>query len=537
MAGTLRDLQTLFHAGAVGRLNDGELLRRFATRGEDAAFAVLVERHGPMVRRVCEAVLGDRHDAQDACQATFLILARRASSIRRADAVGSWLHGVACRVAARAKSDAARRRVRERHAAERASEAVDDGPPRTLWAELHEEIERLPEKYRAPIVLCGLEGRTHEEAAKQLRWPVGTVKVRLARGRRQLGTRLSRRGLAPSLLVLALAPAPSSAATAGAILRHVSSGAGAGSIPVRSVALAEAVSRSLLMDQLKSIAAALLTACAVTLIAASTYWNAVGAQVPPAPSEVKAPPLPGDRPDAARTTEGKIDPDPMKQRQDSLLGVWGNMRPLIQDEKGVRFQSREAHLYKDGTVKLWTFEGKEPICPPLRHEEPIREVTFYDEAGLLLTTSDASVKVWDGLTGAPRKEIKGQVIRPLFFTRMGANRFVTIDTDGRVVTTWDAKTLAPIGEFRPGGTPRLFGAALSPDGKTLMTIGEDRSVMLWDPGTGQAFATLRPPSALVARVFVDSFKSSNLPTVQADERFWKIVQSFAPPRAEEKKDH
>ncbi len=167
-----------------------------ASPGEDgkAAFEFLVERHGPMVLRVCTQALKDRHQAEDAFQATFLVLARQASSIRNRDSVGSWLFGVARRAARRIRMDEARRRQHERRRL-----ALVPGPwslePESAehWPELHVAIERLPAKYREPIVLCYLEGLTHEQAASQLRWPVGTVKTRLARGRERLRRRL--RGL------------------------------------------------------------------------------------------------------------------------------------------------------------------------------------------------------------------------------------------------------------------------------------------------------------------------------------------------------
>ncbi|MGO9463028.1 MAG: sigma-70 family RNA polymerase sigma factor [Isosphaeraceae bacterium] len=203
--GLLQDVQTLFDTGTTGGLTDGELLGWVADRagrGEAAgpAFAALVDRHGPMVLRVCRSILRDEHDAEDAFQATFLVLVRRAGSVRRQESVGSWLHGVALRVAAHARASMARRRRHERCAGTLAVAAARSGQEGTLReraAVLHEELGRLPERYRAAIVLCYLEGHTCEAAAHRLGWPVGTVKSRLARGRQRLRGRLLRRGLAP----------------------------------------------------------------------------------------------------------------------------------------------------------------------------------------------------------------------------------------------------------------------------------------------------------------------------------------------------
>ena len=192
----------LFEVGAVGGQSDLRLLHQFSTghrEAAEAAFAALVERHGPMVLRVCRGVLGDSHDVHDAFQATFLVLVRKADSLWIRDSLGPWLHSVAVRVANKARVASARRKVHERRGAENAH-AVRTGsiPLDDLALALHDEIERLPGKYRVPIVLCYLEGQTHEAAAAVLGWPLGTVSCRLARGRALLRTRLVRRGVALS---------------------------------------------------------------------------------------------------------------------------------------------------------------------------------------------------------------------------------------------------------------------------------------------------------------------------------------------------
>src|SRR5262249_32075120 len=151
----------------------------------------------PLVFGVCRRILFDMQDAEDAFQATFLVLARKASSITRRSRVSNWLYGVAFRVAARARKNALRRRVLERHDFD-VTAVPDAGRSRDpeLAPLLHEEVQRLPDKYRAPLVLCYLEGKTNQEAADQLRWPVGTVKTRLSKAREMLRTRLARRGVA-----------------------------------------------------------------------------------------------------------------------------------------------------------------------------------------------------------------------------------------------------------------------------------------------------------------------------------------------------
>lgn len=180
-------------------LPDEELLGRFLDlSGEEseAAFRALVVRHGPLVLGVCRRVLGQQQDAEDAFQATFLALARKAGSIHDRRVLGSWLYEVAYRIAIRAKTDTLKRRAHERHVAETAATPSDGDAG---WDELRpillEEVNRLPEKYRTLVVMCYLQGKTNEEVARLLQWPVGTVKGRLFRAREILRGRLSRRGL------------------------------------------------------------------------------------------------------------------------------------------------------------------------------------------------------------------------------------------------------------------------------------------------------------------------------------------------------
>ncbi len=193
-------LQTLFDSGSVGDLPDGELLERFLSSRDETAFETLVTRHGPMVLRVCHAALGDLDEAEDAFQATFLVLVRRAGSIRSRGSIASWLYGVASRVSARARVTAGRRGRHERASAAgrpsvapaAAFEPDDREDPIPL---LYDELARLPDRYREAVVLCYLEGQTCEAAARRLGRPAGTVKARLHRARGILRRRLSSRGV------------------------------------------------------------------------------------------------------------------------------------------------------------------------------------------------------------------------------------------------------------------------------------------------------------------------------------------------------
>ncbi len=189
--------------GAAAAPLDAQLLARFAASRDEAAFALLVERHGPLVLGVCRRVLGCLQDAEDAFQATFLVLARKAGSIRDPHLLGNWLYGVASRIARKARAGVSKRQMHEKQlplvpSLQAAPAVLDEG----LSPALDEELSRLPEKYRAAVVLCYLEGKTNEEAARLLRWPTGTVKGRLARARDLLRERLVRRGLHASAVVL-----------------------------------------------------------------------------------------------------------------------------------------------------------------------------------------------------------------------------------------------------------------------------------------------------------------------------------------------
>jgi RNA polymerase sigma factor (sigma-70 family) len=255
-----------------GECSDGELLERFLGRRDAAAFADLVRRHGPMVLGVCRRVLRDFHDAEDAFQATFLVLARKARSVGRREALGSWLYGVACRVALKARAQAARRRKHEGRAA---NGAEPRSAPEAAWDDvrpiLDEEVSRLPDKYRRPVVLCYFEGKTYREAARLLGLPAGTASVRLARARELLRGRLALRGVAFSSGALAIGLAEATAsvgeacllagATADVAVSWLAAPAAAG-VSNRVVALTEGVVKAMLLRKLKALAGVLLAAAA-----------------------------------------------------------------------------------------------------------------------------------------------------------------------------------------------------------------------------------------------------------------------------------
>ena len=202
----LQQLRTLFGAGTAAGLDDGQLLQRFADRGDEAAFAALLARHGPLILGACRRLLADPADVEDAFQATFLVLVQKASSLRDQRLLGTWLYKVAYRVALRARAEANRRKPLAPEGL--AAAPAEDLERRELRAVIDEEILGLPWRYRQPVVLCYLEGLSHEEAARRLGCPLGTVNSRLATARQRLQVRLSRRGLAPAGLLAGAASLP-----------------------------------------------------------------------------------------------------------------------------------------------------------------------------------------------------------------------------------------------------------------------------------------------------------------------------------------
>ncbi len=317
-ATALRTIRELFTAGTVGGLTDRQLLERFTANdgdGAELAFASLVERHGPMVLHACRTVLRDAHEAEDAFQATFLILALKAGSIRGQHSLASWLYSVAYNVAATARSSAARRRAHEWRAGRRRPLAIVEDARDDLGPVIHEELHRIPARYRAVLVLCYLEGLTQREAAQKLGWPIGTVQSRLARGRQRLRGRLARRGLDPSPAVLTLAlsseaprvvlPAPLANATVRLALamgpaRALAIGAG----PVAAMRLAERVARTMFVSKVLTTSVTVLLAAGVIALGAAVYAYQGARVSSPEPAKVDSTPRAGG---AARPVNGKAE--------------------------------------------------------------------------------------------------------------------------------------------------------------------------------------------------------------------------------------
>jgi RNA polymerase sigma factor (sigma-70 family) len=292
--GVLSQIRKLVEADQDDTQNDGELLLRFVQQHDEAAFAALVRRHGPLVLGVCKRVLRHVHDCEDACQATFLILARRASSIRKHSSLSSWLHGVAYRVACNLQRTIARRHARERAVRNLPPASSTDFSWREVCVVLDQELHRLPEQFQAPLLLCYLEGKTRDEAAQELGWSLSTLRGRLERGRELLRGRLARRGLTlsgalfASLLTqnassAALPPALELSLVKGAMLAVAGQTPTTGIVSARVAALAAGVLKSMVLTKLKIVAVVALAACFLGLGTLSFFGGSLTAQAPGSP--------------------------------------------------------------------------------------------------------------------------------------------------------------------------------------------------------------------------------------------------------------
>jgi RNA polymerase sigma factor (sigma-70 family) len=315
----LRHIEQLTAGREVHAETDQQLLDDFAARRDEAAFASLVSRHGPMVLRVCRRVLHHEQDAEDAFQATFLVLAQRTASINKRDSLGSWLHGVAYRTAMNAKRTAARRRNHEARLRAVAPQPAAGPTWDETQAVLDEEILRLPSCFREAFVLCVLEGKSGSEAAVALGCKEGTVKSRVKRARRLLQVRLARRGIKLTALLAALSVAESAArsalpatlarATVRFGLLYAAGETAAGTIPAHVAALAAGVTRAMFLTKAK-IATAVLMTVSLLIAGGTQAYQRLAAQEKDAPpatakkAEPSAPKAPIQR-QAARVEDPK----------------------------------------------------------------------------------------------------------------------------------------------------------------------------------------------------------------------------------------
>lgn len=349
----INQLRRLIGRDSGCTLTDAQLIEDFVVRRDEASFEVLVWRHGTMVLNLCQRVLRDSHEAEDAFQATFLVFARKAGSIGKSEAVGCWLYKVAYRVALRVRARAARRNGQEEPVAELPGrESMDEVEWRDLRPVLDEEIDRLPEKYRAPFVLCYLEGQTNEEAAAQLGCPKGTILSRLSRGRERLRARLARRGLALSAAGLgtvlsqsaAAAPAALVNATVEAAIPFAAGQAAVGLVSASVAALTEGVLQAMFLTKVKFAAAALLTLAVLA-------------------------------PGAGLVTHMALAERPAAEPRKPAVERGGERRPAAPEEKLTSFAGKVVALAADGKTVTLEIATRDRGAAPQRQEFKIDDKT------------------------------------------------------------------------------------------------------------------------------------------------------------------
>ena len=327
-------IHSLLSAASAAGISDAALLARYIEGRDESAFTELVRRHGPMVRGVCRRVLPSPQDAEDAFQATFLVLMNKAASIRKRASLACWLHGVALRVAVRLLRNNQRRQVQPLPPEGVPEPERDDVSWREVKRLVDEELARLPERYRMPLILCYLEGKTREEAAAELGWGLPAFRGRLERGRQRLRLRLERRGLALSAALLATLTAPDAEA---AITTTTISTAASSQVAM----LATEVMRTMMLIKLKMTALCCLAVLSVGVGVTATGYRMVHVEAGP-PQGAAGPAVP-PKPTPPEAAGPATPPKPPAPREDGVV--------------------------KDYLVLLDTFKWAFTLKPPEEREE------------------------------------------------------------------------------------------------------------------------------------------------------------------------
>jgi RNA polymerase sigma factor (sigma-70 family) len=498
-------------------LSDQELLQRFSVQKDQAAFHALLRRHGPMVLDVCRGALSNEADAEDAFQATFLVLARKAGSIRKSASLGSWLHGVAYRTGLKSRAQSA---TRDKHEARvTARQAMEPGDPswRDVRQVLHEELSGLPERYRAPLVLCYLEGATQEAAAGQLNLAKSTLRERLERGRALLRNRLMRRGLGPAALLVAAAwpvasvsacvsPSVVSSTIQAASLFAAGQAAAAGVVSAKVAALTEGVLKAMLVTKLKNATAILV---AIALIAAGVIGVAMQGPKAVAGSQIDA--QKEDKVSAAVQDKKPAATDPAQQKTDEstpdvriLQGHRGavyfaffspNGATLVTAAKGFNFKNLAAPR-KDEVI-LWDVTAQR-AKHKITFEPPVEVwcMSLSPDGKTLALGMHAGIELRDAETGQTKHKLKGPwALSTGPFSLAFSPNSKTLAAGGsardNTVRLVDVQTGELTGTLK-GHEDAVAGLSFSPDGKTLASTGGqyDTTIRYWEVATGKLRLTV-----------------------------------------------
>jgi RNA polymerase sigma factor (sigma-70 family) len=447
---------------AMAQQTDGALLAAFIETRDEAAFAALVRRHGPMVLGVCRRVLHNDADAEDAFQATFLILARKAASIRAPGAVGNWLYGVAHSTAVKAQAMIRKRRTREREIAALPRNQACAEVWQAVQALLDAELAALPDRYRTAVVLCALEGKTIHDAARQLGWPQGTVASRLARGRALLARRLAKHGLVVSAGALATALAHGTAAAEPPPMLVLSTvQATTGMVSAHVISLTQGVLQAMFLSKMK------LTIPAVLVLALlGTGTVSLGTGTAPAAQEQAVP------------AQAKPDTDPRKLLQEIV-----RLRAQLEE---MQQRLQEAHV-QIRTLQI-ELTARADADRKREKEQPHQETTATAPDGrTIANASGNAVDLVDARSGKMLRRMVGHTgpVNAVAFSPDG-KRLVTGGKDG--VRCWDMASGQII--FRTS-MPGPVAIRFSEDGRTMTIRTSDQAVHEVDAATGKELRVLR----------------------------------------------
>jgi RNA polymerase sigma factor (sigma-70 family) len=513
-SGFIRHLRRAALLPDGGGMTDGQLLECFITRRDEAAFAALVRRHGPMVLGVCRRVLGNHHYAEDAFQVTFLVLARKATSVGQRELLGNWLYGAAYRAALEAK--AARRRVKERQVSAMPEPQAPAQPEVSLALRpvLDQELSRLPDKYRVPVVLCDLEGRTRRDVARQLNIPAGTLSGRLTTARRLLAKRLARHGLAVPGGALAATlsqnaasacvPSPLVGATVkAAVLLAAGQAAPAGLVSAKVAALTEGVLKTMLLTKLKIATAVLLVGVLAggaamlalpPLATGQTHARKTGKPAP-APRETQPADKKADEAQAAKGWKERLTiKAPDGERQTLNIAV-------SPDGKKV------AVGYFSGHKVLDTTTGKELATLPAEARN-LPALAFSPDGKLVAQSETLTGEVFlcAADSGAVKAKLEGTAKRVgsvAFSPPDGKILAITDISENQTVGLWDLATNKELHQFKSegGGDGVMLSIAFSPDGKKLASKAGEEAVKVWEVATGKELAIFKHADPVVGLAF------------------------------------